>query len=369
MSSQPSSILIVRLSALGDVINTLPVLDALKAAWPKISISWIVEPASAPIVEAQPHVDRTFILDRKGVQRSLVKPGQWRQLARDVRHLVSDLQYAAFDVALDMQGNFRSGLVTRLSRAKQRVGFHAVDRKERDLCFTDLQALPLPAPCHRAEKALHLLTALGVNSDKATAGLPVSSEAEAKARAFLAEKGLKGKRLVVMHPGTSAFGSYKRWTDEGFRDLCGRLCEGGETGVVLTWSGKEMESAAKLAESLHPNVHVSFETSLLELAELCRQANLFVGADTGPGHVASLVGCPVVSIFGPKDPFVYRPYFSPCRVVQQELWCRPCFSRACSAPVCLTGIPVEQVYEAAMGLLTGTKPPPILRVMDNPLLL
>jgi lipopolysaccharide heptosyltransferase I len=368
MNSHPSSILIVRLSALGDVINTLPVLDALKAAWPEVEISWIVEPASAPIIEAQPNAARTFILDRKKMQKSLARPGQWRQLSRDLRHLVSDLRDAAFDIALDMQGNFRSGLITRLSGAKQRVGFHPQDRKERDLGFTNLQATALPAPCHRADKALHLLTALGVKSDKASAGLPVSPMAEARARAFLAEKGLEEKKLIVMHPGTSAFGEYKRWTDEGFRDLCDRLCEEGDTGVVFTWSGKEKVSAEKLAE-LHPNVHVCFETSLIELAELCRRADLFVGADTGPGHVASLVGCPVVSIFGPKDPFIYRPYFSPCWIVQRELWCRPCFGRTCSAPVCLTGIPVEQVYEAVTGLLAGAKPPPILRVMDNPLLL
>jgi heptosyltransferase-1 len=369
MSSQPSSILIVRLSALGDVINTLPVLDALKAAWPDVRISWIVEPASAPIIQAQTQVDRTFILDRKKLQKSLVRPGQWWQLSNDIRHLTGELQDAAFDVALDMQGNFRSGLITRLSRAEKRVGFHAQDRKEKDLGFTNLQALPLSGACHRADKALHLLTALGIESDTASASMPVSPDAEAKVNAFLFDNGLNGKRLIAIHPGTSSFGAYKRWTDEGFRELCSRLCQDNDTAVVFTWNGKEKDSAVKLAESLHPNVLLCFETSLMELAALCRRADLFIGADTGPGHLASLVGCPVVSIFGPKDPYIYRPYFSPCWVVQRDLWCRPCFSRACSAPICLTGIPVEQVYEAAMGLLSGAKPPTLLRVMDNPLLL
>lgn len=369
MSSHPSSILIVRLSALGDVINTLPVLNALKTAWPDVEISWIVEPASAPIIEAQPQVDRTIILDRKKLQKSMARPGQWRQLSIDLRHLVDELQDAAFDIALDMQGNFRSGLITRLSGAGKRVGFHPQDRKEKDLGFTNVQARPLPKQCHRAEKALHLLTALGVNSGPATASLPVAPEAEARTENFLIEKGLTGKRLIAIHPGTSSFGAYKRWTDEGFRELCGRLCRDNDTAVVFTWSGKEKDAAVKLAESLHPDVHACYETSLMELAALCRRADLFIGADTGPGHVASLVGCPVVSIFGPKDPFIYRPYFSPCWIVQRDLWCRPCFSRTCSAPICLTGIPVEHVYEAAMGLLSGAKPPPLLRVMDNPLLL
>jgi len=352
--STPDRILIIRMSALGDVINTLPALGALKRAYPASHISWLVEPAFAPVVEAQPEVDQAIIIPRKRWQKWLTRPGKWRLAASEVRQLLGDIREPRFDVALDFQSNLRSGLLTRLSNAPRRIGFHPRDLKEPDLGSATETAPPLPGECHRVERALHLLRALDIDPGSAAASLAIPSEATARVDEFLGGLGLAGKPLIAIHPGTSRFGAYKRWTDDGYRELCRHLADEMNACVVLTWgSASEREGVEQLREGLLGAVVVSFETTLIELAALLSRADLFVGGDTGPGHLASLVGTPVVSIFGPKGPDIYRPYFSPCWVVERDLWCRPCARRTCSSPACLTEIGTDHVLRAVVAALEG----------------
>ena len=352
--STPDRILIIRMSALGDVINTLPALGELKRAYPASHISWLVEPGFAPVVEAQPEVDQTIIIPRKRLQKWLTRPGKWLQAAAEVRQVLREIREPRFDVALDFQGNLRSGVLMRLSNASRRIGFHPRDRKEPDLGSATETAPALRGECHRVERALHLLRALGLEPGPAKASLAIPPEAASRVDEFLQSRGLAGKTLVTIHSGTSQFGAYKRWTDEGYRELCQRLIDELGAAVVLTWgSAPEQESAERLREGLPDAVVVSFETTLMELAALCTRADVFVGGDTGPGHLASLVGTPVVSIFGPKSPDIYRPYFSPCWVVERDLWCRPCARRKCPSPVCVTEIGTDNVLRAVASALEG----------------
>lgn len=355
-----SRILIIRLSALGDVINTLPVLGELRQAFPAARISWLVEPEAAPVVQAQPEVAEVFLLPRKQWQASMKCPRAWPGIGRELASILGRLREERFDIALDLQGNLRSGLLMRFSAAGRRIGFHPADRQELDLGFATEKAPKLGAPCHRVEKALHLLRALGIEPGPARATLAIPQAACDRVDQFLTHTGLSQGKLVVIHPGTSRFGAYKQWTDRGYRELARRIVIELGAGVIFTWSGRERGHVERLADLLPPQVKVSFETDLMDLAALCKRAALFVGADTGPGHLASLVGAPVVSIFGPKEPGIYRPYFSPCWVVERELWCRPCISRTCSAPVCLSDITVSQVFAAVLRALRCEKELPVL---------
>jgi ADP-heptose:LPS heptosyltransferase len=344
------------MSAMGDVINTLPVLAELRRAYPSSRISWLVEPAFAPIVAAQPTVDETLLIPRKEWQRSLGKPSQWWNTLSEFRQAVRRIRSQRFDLALDFQGNLRSGVILALSGARDKVGHHRKDLQELDLGFTTRRATRLIGKCHRVGKALHLLRALGIEPGPARASLPIPAESLERVDQFLARRGLKGRTLIAVHPGTSEFGLYKRWTDDGYRALCSQLAAEMDVGVLLTWGGnKEREAVGKLAEGLPETVAVCFETTLMDLAAVYRRSALYVGADTGPGHLASLVGTPVVSIFGPKDPEIYRPYFSPCWVVERDLWCRPCAKRTCPDPRCMTEIQVEAVFDATMSALKGEK--------------
>ena len=358
-------ILIIRLSALGDVINTLPVIQELKQAYPESSISWLVEPAAAPIVEAQPGVDETILVDRKRWQRELRNPLHWPGLLSSYRELAKRIGTRRFDIALDFQGNLRCGALQWLSHAERRVGYHPEDRQEPDLGFTSEQVPPLASPCHRVEKALHLLRALGIDPGPPCAELPIPEAASRRVEQFLCDAGLNGRPLVAVHPGTSRFGGYKQWTDDGYRELCQRLAEELNASVVVTWSGPERDHVAGLVEGLPDSVMACFETDLLELAALYGKSDLFVGGDTGPGHLASLTGAPVVSIFGPKDPDMYRPYFSPCTIVERDLWCRPCVSRTCSAPVCLSELPATEVFNAVCRALGGDRPTDAVHIVPH----
>ncbi|MBI2193234.1 MAG: glycosyltransferase family 9 protein [Planctomycetes bacterium] len=363
--TRPLRILLIRLSALGDVINTLPVLEELRAVFPSARIAWLVEPEAAPVVEAQPALNEAIRLPRKRWQRSLGRPSEWAGVMADARDVFARLREARFDIALDLQGNFRSALALGLSAARRRVSFHPADRPEWDLGLATERLPRLPFPCHRVEKALHLLRALGIEPGQPRARLPIPQASFERVDAFLGGLGLGTRPLAVLHPGTSRFGAYKQWTDEGYRALARRLVLELGLGVLFTWSGEERQHVARLAAGLPPAARVSFETDLMDLAALCRRARLFVGADTGPGHLASLVGTPVVSIFGPKHPALYRPYFSPCWVVERDRWCRPCVTRTCSAPVCLSDITVGQVFQTVCLALRGGRPLPVVNKIHD----
>ena len=359
--SEPKSILIIRLSALGDVINTLPVLSELKKNFPESRITWLVEKESAEVVEVQPEVAETIVVPRKQWRRSATRPGQWAAILSGIREMMHRLRSKRFDAALDFQGNFRSGFLLAFCGAKRRIAFAPGDRRECMPGASTEAAMKLNGSCHRVEKALHLLRPLGVQPGPADAFIPISDGTKERVDQFLVQAGLNERPLIAIHPGTSVYGAYKRWTDEGYCEVVHRLIAEHGAGVVFTWAGRERESVEQLVRTIDsPQVCVSLETSLLELGALYQRCDLFLGADTGPGHLASLMKTPVVSIFGPKDPAIYRPYFSPCYVVERDLWCRPCISRYCSAPVCLRDIRPDAVYQKVLEALGKSRQLPVL---------
>jgi ADP-heptose:LPS heptosyltransferase len=159
-------------------------------------------------------------------------------------------------------------------------------------------------------------------------------------------------RIAVLHPGTSAFGAFKRWPADRFGQLAVRLHEGFGIPSLVTWGpGEESLAETAVAASDGKALVAPGTRSILELAGLIGCGVLFVAADSGPLHLANLLGIPCVALFGPKDPAVYRPYFQPSAVVQTGACCSPCSLRKCDDPICMTEMGVEAVYEAAARLL------------------
>lgn len=193
-------ILVIRLSALGDVINTLPVLSELRRAFPIAEIAWAVEPGPAEIVKVQPLVSQTIIVNRKQWTKVFVEPWNWSSAIGEVRATVKALRVPVFDVALDFQGNLRSGFLMRVSGASRRIGYHHEDRQEPDLGFSTEQASPLGMPCHRTYKALHLLTVLGIAPGPPSASLPIPSRESERVEIFLGACGIKPGEYVAIHP-------------------------------------------------------------------------------------------------------------------------------------------------------------------------
>jgi len=348
----PPRILIVRLSALGDVVHALPVLPPLRAAHPRARIDWVVEDRAAAVLAGRPEIDRVVVFPRRALKG--------RPLARMTRAaaFLEDLRAERYDAALDLQGNLKSGVIARLSGARIRYGLDASVAREGNHLFTTRRLRP-PASCrHRVERNLAVVGAfLGRPASWSDPGLPASPSAAEVARRLLESAGVApGTTYVVLHPGTSAFGAFKRWPPARFADLARTLAAGGRAVVVTAPPGEEDLARAVVAGAGRGTCLV--ETPGLDvLGEVLRGASHVVGADTGPLHLAALAGIPVVGLFGPKDPAVYGPWGRRADgtpgllpvVHRDDVACRPCRLRACADPVCMTGLSPEAVLDVVRG--------------------
>ena len=352
--NRPARILIVRLSALGDVLHALPVLSALRARFPDARIDWAVEDKAAALVEGRPDLTEALVFPRKALNaaaRGVPHPGD---LWRITRGYIQQMQERTYDVALDLQGNLKSGAVTRMSGAALRFGLAGPDAREGNRWFTQRRAAPPPEAKHRVERGLAVASALvGEPLPYVPPGFPVDDATRAGVTASLAELGLADRPFVVLHPGTSGFGAFKRWPPERFAALARMLADDGR-GVLVSYGPGEAELAQAVVAASRGAATAFAPPSLHALAELIRRASLFVAADTGPLHLAALVETPLLGLFGPKDPAIYGPYgvradgtpgLLPV-LTQDDVACRPCTLRRCADPLCMRTIAPERVYAA-----------------------
>ena len=307
----PSRILLIRLSALGDVIRTLPLLAPLRHRFPLARISWLCELAQQPVVAPQPLVDEVLIFPRRDLARAL-SSGRLARVALRSRSVVRELRRRRFDIVLDAQGTYKSGILMRLSGAPLRIGFARGAAKEYLPGAANRLVTPVPPRQSRVDKALALLGPLEADPSRARAELPVVEELARQAAGIWAEEGAGAR--VILSPGASSRQDYKRWPADRFAAVGAGLAAAGAR-VRVAWGPGE-EGLAAQVESLSGGTAQRLPpTSLPLLAETLRAADLFIGNDSGPMHLAWLVGTPVVAIYGPTDPILNAPWGSGHRQV------------------------------------------------------
>ncbi len=338
-------ILLIKPSSLGDIIHALPTLSAIRRRYPKAHIAWLVKNEWAEILEGHPDLNEVLSVDRR-----------WRSWLS----LIARLRQSRYDVAVDLQGLFRSGLVTGLSGARIRVGF-AEAREGSPLFYTDRVTLPVLSrapwrllPMHAVDRNLTLAAHLGADTREPSFPIPAFSEEARRVQRALAELGLPpADVLVAVAPADRR--SVRSWAVERFAEAAARLQNTQGVRIVLLgtpaprWIGEPF--AAAVGTGL---VDLVGKTTVRELVALLRRVRLLLANDSAPLHIAAAVGTPVVGLFGPTNPARARPYGEGHRVVQAGLACSPCESRTCSNPhqfECFTAIGVDQVLEAATQIL------------------
>lgn len=346
----------MRLSAIGDVINTLPALGALRQRFPGAFLAWLVEDKARGVLEGHPYLDDLFVFERARLTAKARTLSDLREVSREIARLARKLRRAKFDLLLDFHGNLKSGVLGSLACATTRVGYDRRNSREGNFLFNRCRVRLADSRIHRVEKHLALLEAVGIRTRFFPYVLPVPREARSFASAFLSAA-CPGQPYAVLHPGTSAFGAHKRWPAPFFGRLAERLAL--ETGLeVLVTSGPgELPLAKEVASHCRATVRLPETGSLLQLAAILERARVFVSADTGPMHLAAALQVPVVALFGPKDPVVYGPFGTRSRVVSASLPCAPCGGRRCAHGQCMGSISPDRVFEAVVGLLeeTGTR--------------
>jgi heptosyltransferase-1 len=290
-------LLIVRLSAMGDVIHALPLAQNARTAG--ATVAWVVERAFAGVLEGNPSCDRIFTADTRGWRRRPLSATTWRGLAA----LRSQLRAFAPDRTLDAQGLWKSAVAARAAGAPV-VGFSAAARREpASATLCGIPVTPGAEARHVVDRNLALLPAAGI---AVTEHAPDASYLLARptpdADAFLAA--LPGP-FAVFHPGAGR--AEKTWGEERFARLAAALRSRRGLAAIVSWGPGDADRAERLA-ALVPG---SFRAPLLDvpgLARLCTAASLFVGGDTGPLHLADALGTPTLALFGPTDPERNGPY-------------------------------------------------------------
>ncbi len=334
-------IALVKLSSLGDVVHTLPLAHAVRRRFPAAEVTWIVERREEAILLGHPDVDHVVPVDTRLWRREFRRPGGARAVFLKVRGLVRRLRAGRFDVALDVQGNLKSGLITALTRASLRVGFALRDCRERgNALFTNRRIALPPGPIHVVEENLAVLVALGVG--RAEVGEPVfplavDPAAEGVIARVLEKEGVKPEtRLLALNPGAGV--PAKRWTVGAYRRLGEALAARLGARPVLCWGPGEDDLARAIAEGMREAPVIPPATSIPEMVTLLRRATLVVGGDTGPIHIAAALGVPTVGLYGPTDARRNGPYGPRVATVQ-------------SATGQMAAIEVESVLAAAERLL------------------
>jgi lipopolysaccharide heptosyltransferase I len=353
MSPRPRRYLCIRLSSLGDVVHALNALALLRAEQPDAFIVWAVEERFAGLLRGHPHLDELVELPRKRWGRRLRNPLRWPALWSERRRIRNAIREQRFDATIDFQSSLKSSWLVRAARAPVRIGFARPVNRELNFLF-QTRRVPVPSDSvHRTERDLALLRPLGIQPRYVPAELPRPDSAVADADAILSPAP-GGGPLVVMHPGTSEFAAFKRWPAERYARLADALAAERDARVVFTSGPGDRHLALQAQRAMERDALVApSDRGLPVLAELLRRADLFVGADTGPMHIAGALGTPLVTLFGPKDPVQTGPFCSRSIVVTGRADCRPCTRRRCERRECMLSIEVDAVREAAVHVLNG----------------
>lgn len=296
-------VLIVRMSAIGDCLQTMPLACAVRERWPDAQITWVVEKVSAPLVAACDAVDRVVVVP-KGFSTS----------TKLLRRLRSVLTATPFDFALDPQGLTKSGLVGWLSAAKRRIGFARPASRELSPWLQTELVISQATP--RVERYLELLRPLGIDQPRVNFGLNLPAAAKATAENIIAQNRLHN-HFAILNPG--AGWDSKRWPAERYADVAAHLASRGVSSLVV-WAGQQESAwAQEIVSRSKRTAILAPSTSLLELAALLERASLFVGSDTGPLHLAAAMNTPCVALFGASSGRACGPFGSQHQVLQVAL--------------------------------------------------
>lgn len=344
-------ILLVRLSAIGDMVFASPLIEAFRAAYPGAHLAWLVQPGLAPLLRYHPCLDAVIEWPQPQL-RALVSQRQFTRLGRELGRLGRELRAQRFDLAVDLQGLMKSALPTRLSGARERIGLDS--REGSGWLMTRVVRSPREDGLIGSEYRA-LAEALALPLGDFAMRLEPGSEARAEAEQMIQQAGL-GAGFVLLCPFTTR--PQKHWFEERWAQLAQALSHSpadAGLGLPVRLLGAPADCAAgqRIATlSGSPLAAWVGETSLTLAAALIERASLVIGVDTGLSHMGIAAQVPTLLLFGST-----RPYLDPGQARAQVLYhardCSPCRRRpSCDGRFdCMRAITVEQVLAAARALM------------------
>ena len=334
-------ILLIKLSAVGDVVHTIPVLNKLRRRFPTAQLDWLVTPAIAELLRHNPAITTIIEFERE------VWSTPWR-LKPFVAYarLAARLRAAGYDLVVDMHGQFRTAALTLATGAPARIGFdrprasvwdasprkfpeqarkHAWQGAREGSWLAYTHHIPVPTlDLHAVDRYLNVGPILGLDPDPADFSFPIPQSAISRVDALLSQNAANRAKLVVMAPGT--VWETKHWGSEKFANVARHFLSKG-FAVVLIGSQRERVVCEEVAALAPGAVDLAGMTTLSELAALISRSVISITNDSGPMHLAVALDRAVISIFGPTDPIWIGPYRRTDAVLQAALDCSPCYLR------------------------------------------
>ncbi|MFH1878812.1 MAG: glycosyltransferase family 9 protein [Candidatus Omnitrophota bacterium] len=328
---------------MGDAVLSLPAIKAVRKAFPDAYIAVVVQPRIDDLLKGNPHVDEVIVYDKnkkhKGILRNI--------------NFIKQLRSKRFDMALILHTTKRINLICFLTGIPKRIGYA---RGKADFLLTDKIAYTKKlGEKHEAEYSLDILRYLGIEPEFSLPFIYVRNDDEKKADVLL--KGLNigaGEKFAVLHPGASCVS--KMWPLENFAKTGDMLIENLKIKVMINLAPDQAALGEKVRDMMNSKpVFFRDPTTLGVLAALFKKASLVISNDSGPSHVASGVGTPVISIFGRNQkglsPVRWRPLGDKAIAIHRDVGCTECLAHDCKKDfLCLREITAEEVFNEAKNI-------------------
>ncbi len=326
---------LVKPSALGDVVHSLPVLHALRVRFPDARITWIINRSYESLVRDHPDLSATMPFDRGAGLCTFAS-------------LLREIHLQRFDLVIDLQGLLRSGLMAWASGAGRRVGLRSA-REGARLFYTDLiNDLPIDR-LHAVDRYWRVAEALGVGHLEKKFHVPLGAAEQAWAAG---QFGHRPRPWIVMNLGTRW--ETKRWPVEHFAELGRRTLDGFGGTIILVGSADERPLAEHAADLLPGGaLDLTGRTDLRHLAAVLAQADVVVSNDSGPLHLAAALGRPVVAPFTCTSPIRTAPYGQAAAAILTQVWCAASYLKHCARMECMKELSPERLWPALASHLKG----------------
>lgn len=321
----PRKILIIKPSSLGDVVHSLPFLNAIKTCFHSSKMHWVIASGIEELLEGHPMIEKLWIINKD----------DWKKIRKakgtisEIKTLFKYLKREKFDIAVDLQGLLRSGIITAATGAPVRIGFSEAREGSR-LFYT--HKIEGGKDIHAVDRYLKVAQFLGCDVSEVIFPFPLY-----KPTASLSSSCPEDYAVII--PG--ARWETKRWPSDKFGKLSSIL----PLKTIIVGSKGDIRTANEIVTRSNGKA-ISFagNTNLKELIEIIKGARFVVSNDSGPMHIAAALGIPVFAIFGPTDPVRTGPYGKGHTVIKEVISCAPCFKKRCNDLKCMRGLSVKKVF-------------------------
>ncbi|MFH1612275.1 MAG: glycosyltransferase family 9 protein [bacterium] len=331
-------ILIIRLSSIGDVLLTTPIIKALREKYKNSYIAFVVEPKSYEIIKDNSYLDKIFIFHKQEFEQKLKKNIKNLPIVfQEIKDFVAKIKEEKFDLVIDLHNVDRSAFLSIFSKAKYKIG----DNKQLLNIFLNKKIKTSGRKKHIVENYLEIVKSLGIMEIEKKPNINFLEEDENFANVFLKKYSIQPKKLIGINP----FASWPTnlWVPQYYAKVIDFLnCKGYST--IIFGQNENNPYLKEVINSLKTTSIIAIgKTNLTQLAALIKQCSLLITPDTGPMHIATAVGTKVLALFGPANPISTGPLGENNLVIKKNFFCQPCFKKKCADNICMKKILPEEV--------------------------